>query len=100
MSTFDKPSDLFKIQGRAYSVHFLSYILRYCLLLQYVGSQGEEPVVELGLGSCYQIEILKRLNPRMPILCCDLPAQNFCVKLISRMRWAAAGLSILKKRRR
>ncbi len=77
MSTFGNPGDLFKIQGRAYSVHFLSYYLRYCFVQQYVGFQGEEIVVELGSGSGYQIEILKKLYPGMTILCFDLPAQIF-----------------------
>jgi hypothetical protein len=34
-------------------------------------------LVELGSGSAYQIEVLKKLYPELTILCYDLPAQIF-----------------------
>lgn len=76
-STFGNPPDLFEMGGRAYTMLFLDYYLRYCFSQKHVGYQGDEIIVELGSGSGYQVEVLKKLYPRMTILCFDMPAQIF-----------------------
>jgi putative sugar O-methyltransferase len=77
MSTFGNPADVFEVSGRKYSVAFLNYYVRYCFAHKYISFQGDETIVELGPGSGYQIEVLKKLYPELTILCFDLPAQIF-----------------------
>ena len=77
MSTFGGPSDLFEVEGRRYSVQFLSFYLRYAFAHRHVHFTGQETYVELGSGSCYQVEVLKRLYPDMTVFCFDLPAQLY-----------------------
>lgn len=77
MSRVGAPGDLFEVGGRAYSVKFLDYYLRYCFADRHLRLRGDEIVVELGSGSGYQVEILKKLFPGLTILCLDLPAPLF-----------------------
>jgi len=77
VSTFGNPGDVFEVSGRNYSMPFLNYYLRYCFAQKTISMTGEECIVELGPGSGYQLEVLKKLYPDMTILCFDLPAQIF-----------------------
>jgi putative sugar O-methyltransferase len=77
VSTFGSPSDLFEVGGRQYTMSFLTYYLRYCFVNQHMRLRGDEILVELGPGSGYQIEVLKKLYPGLTILCFDLPAQLY-----------------------
>lgn len=84
-STFGNPQDIFERGGRKYTMHFLSYYLRYCFAQKNISFNGDETIVELGSGSGYQIEILKKLYPNMTVLCFDLPGQIYlCEKYLSR----------------
>ena len=73
-SRVGSPADLFEVEGRPYTVKFLDYYLRYCFANQHLHLRGDETVVELGSGSCYQVEVLKKACPGLTILCFDLPA--------------------------
>jgi putative sugar O-methyltransferase len=77
MSTFGNPSDVFEFSGNFYSMAFLDYYLRYCFVHKNMQFKGDEIIVELGSGSGYQIEILKKIYPNITILCFDLPAQLY-----------------------
>jgi putative sugar O-methyltransferase len=77
MSTFGNPADRVVIEGRTYSINFLTYYIRYCFAHQYIRFTGDEVFVELGSGSGRQIELLKKLYPNMTVLCFDLPAQLY-----------------------
>jgi putative sugar O-methyltransferase len=77
VSTFGSPGDLFEVGGRTYTISFLGYYLRYCFANQHMRLRGDEIVVELGSGSGYQVEVLKKLYPNLTILCFDLPAQVY-----------------------
>ncbi|MFO1434680.1 MAG: putative sugar O-methyltransferase [Candidatus Competibacteraceae bacterium] len=77
MSTFGNPADRFEIGGRKYSIHFFRYYLRYCFAHKYISFNGNEIIVELGSGSGYQVEVLKKLYPDLTVLCFDLPTQIF-----------------------
>ena len=77
VSDFGAPQDLFEIAGRRYTMLFLDYYLRYCFAQKHVGFRGDETIVELGSGSGFQIEVLKKLYPNLTILCLDLPAQIY-----------------------
>jgi len=76
-SSFGNPSDLFVINDRSYTIPFLNHYVRYCSAHRHIGFAGNETLVELGSGSGYQLEVLKKLYPEMTILCFDLPAQLF-----------------------
>jgi putative sugar O-methyltransferase len=77
VSTFGGPQDIFEINGNKYTMPFLSYYLRYCFAQKYISFKGDEIVVELGSGSGYQIEVLKKLYPDITVLCFDLPIQVY-----------------------
>ena len=76
-STFGNPQNTFEYEGKCYTFPFLMYYLRYCFVHKYKPFNGNEVIVELGSGSGSQVEILKKLFPKMTILCFDLPAQIF-----------------------
>lgn len=77
VSTFGEPSDVFVVDGKKYSMPFLNFYLRYCFAQRVINMAGHECIVELGSGSGYQVEVLKKLYPDMTVLCFDLPAQIF-----------------------
>ena len=77
VSDFGAPQDLFEVGGRRYTVLFLEYYLRYCFAQKHIRFRGDETIVELGPGSGYQIEVLKKLYPDLTIVCLDLPAQSY-----------------------
>lgn len=77
MSMFGNPADVVTVDGRRYSINFLTYYVRYCFAHQHIGFRGDEIIVELGSGSGRQIELLKKLYPGLTVLCFDLPAQMF-----------------------
>ena len=74
-SSFGNPQDLFAFKGKQYTMKFLSFYARYCFAQKFIKIKGDEVIVELGSGSGYQVEILKKAYPNMTILCFDLPAQ-------------------------
>jgi len=75
VSKFGNPRGVFKQDNHEYTVQFLAYYIRYCFSNRHVKYRGDEIVVELGSGSGYQTEVLKKLYPNMTFLCFDLPAQ-------------------------
>jgi len=84
VSTYGNPQDLFRIKDHSYTMAFLSYYIRYCFANKYMILTGNETIVELGSGSGYQIEVLKKIHPNLTILCFDLPAQLFlCQEYLS-----------------
>lgn len=80
-SRFGAPDDLFEIDGKMYSMQFLSYYIRYCFAHKHMSFKGDEIIVELGSGSGHQVEVLKKLYPGMTILCFDLPPQIYLCEL-------------------
>lgn len=81
MSKFGNPADLINYENNSYSVAFLDYYYRYCFANKYIKLRGDEVIVELGSGSGYQIEMLKKFYPDLTILCFDLPAQLYLCEL-------------------
>lgn len=72
-STFGNPQDLFEINGKKYTMSFLTYYIRLCFFQRHAALKGNETIVELGTGSGHQVEILKKVFPDLTILCFDLP---------------------------
>ncbi len=84
VSTFGNPSDLFEMDGKKYTMQFLNYYIRLCFAQKYLKLKGDETIVELGSGSGFQVEILKKVFPDLTILCFDLPYPLFlCEKYLS-----------------
>ena len=71
------PPGVFSVDGRHYTIPFLSYYLRYCFAQQFIPFANNPVMVELGSGSGYLIEVLKKLYPDLTVLCFDLPGQVF-----------------------
>ena len=76
-SEFGKPQDLFVVNGKKYTMKFLSFYVRYSFAQKAIKLKGDEIIVELGSGSGFQVEILKKMYPNLTILCFDLPAQLY-----------------------
>lgn len=72
-STFGNPRDIFEINGKKYTMPFLTYYVRMCYVQIHLNLKGDETIVELGSGSGHQVEILKKVFPDLTILCFDLP---------------------------
>lgn len=84
VSTFGSPGGVFTVNNNQYTVSFLNYYLRYCFAHRHIKFTGKEVIVEIGSGSGYQVEILKKLYPEITIICFDLPAQIYlCERYLS-----------------
>jgi putative sugar O-methyltransferase len=84
VSRYGQPGDLFEVAGKPYCMRFLSYYVRYCFAQRHRPLRGDEVIVELGPGTGYQVEVLKKLYPDLTILCFDLPAQIYlCQEYLS-----------------
>jgi len=77
VSDYGNPQDLFTLHGKKYTMKFLSFYVRYCFAHKYMKLKGNETIVELGSGSGFQMELLKKIYPNLTILCFDLPAQLY-----------------------
>lgn len=72
-SSFGNPQDIFEINGKKYTMAFMTYYIRLCYAQKYLKLKGNETIVELGSGSGHQVEILKKIFPGLTIVCFDLP---------------------------
>ncbi|PSR55539.1 hypothetical protein AHMF7605_19515 [Adhaeribacter arboris] len=85
-STYGNPADLFEIDGRKYTMQFLNYYVRFCFVQKVLHLKGNETIVELGSGSGFQVEILKKMYPDLTVLCFDLPAPLYlCEQYLSNV---------------
>ena len=73
ISDFGKPEDQFKIGSNLYNTLSLMFYIRLCFVNKHLALRGDETIVELGSGSCHQIEVIKKLYPNITVLCFDLP---------------------------
>lgn len=73
-SAFGNPADLFEINGKKYTMQFLNFYIKLCFVQRTLRLKGNETIVELGSGSGFQVEVLKKVFPDLTILCFDLPA--------------------------
>lgn len=93
-SDFGKPQDLFLVKEKKYTMKFLSFYVRYCFAQKHVKLKGDEIIIELGSGSGFQVELLKKMYPNLTILCFDLPAQLYlCEKYLSNVLGSNAIIS-------
>ena len=76
-SMFGAPQDVFYVNGKPYTIQFLTYFCRYCFAQSVINFGGDEVFVELGSGSAMQVEVIKKTLPNSTVLCFDLPTQLF-----------------------
>lgn len=77
VSRFGNPADLFEVDGKPYTMHFLNYYVRYCFAHKHISLTPGQTIVELGSGAGFQVEVLMKACPGLTILCFDMPAQLF-----------------------
>ena len=77
LSTAGNPEDVFDIAGRPYTMRSLYYYLRYAYCCQFVDFENIELLVELGSGMGRQIEIIRKLHPRIRTVAFDIPPQLY-----------------------
>ncbi len=84
VSSFGNPADLFEVSGKKYTMQFLNFYIRLCFAQRHLKLKGNETLVELGSGSGFQVEVLKKVFPELTILCFDLPYPLYlCGKYLS-----------------
>jgi putative sugar O-methyltransferase len=71
------PEDVFKIDGRTYTMATLFYYLHYVYCSQFVNFENVKVYVELGSGMGKQVEVLKKLYPDMSFMLFDIPPQLY-----------------------
>lgn len=77
LSCAGNPEDTFEIDGRPYTMRGLYYYLRYAYCCQFADFDTIELLVELGSGMGRQIEVIKKLHPRIRIMAFDIPPQLY-----------------------
>lgn len=71
------PQDVIEMIGKKYPISILNYYLRYAYCCQFINFDAISVVTELGSGSGKQIEVLKKLHPRLSFLIFDIPPQLY-----------------------
>lgn len=76
-SLVGNPPDSFLIEGRPYTLGLLSHYMRYAYLCKFIDFNSVKVIVELGVGSGRQTEVLKKLYPDACFLVFDIPPQIY-----------------------
>ena len=71
------PQYVVDMAGKKYPISILNYYLRYAYLCQFINFDTISVVTELGSGSGKQIEVLKKLHPKLSFLIFDIPPQLY-----------------------
>jgi putative sugar O-methyltransferase len=78
------PADVFTVEGRSYTMATLFYYLHYVYCSQFVDFESVRTYAELGSGMGKQVEVLRKLHPRMCFLLFDIPPQLYvCERYLS-----------------
>lgn len=84
LSSAGNPEDVFEIGGRPYTMRALYYYLRYAYCCQFIDFDAVDLFVELGSGVGRQIEIIRKLHPRIRVVAFDIPPQLYvCGQFLS-----------------
>jgi putative sugar O-methyltransferase len=71
------PEYFFSVNGKSYTYAFLSAYWRYCFCCQYINFDDIDVIVELGMGTGKQAEVVKKLHPHITYYLIDLPPQAY-----------------------
>jgi len=77
ISTIGSPADLIKINNNIYTMSMLRYYIFYACCCKYVNFNSIESIMELGCGSGKQIEVIKKLHPKICFYLFDIPPQLY-----------------------
>jgi putative sugar O-methyltransferase len=84
VSSIGKPADLFQINGNNYTTMALLYYMRYAYVSHFVDFDNIQVMVELGMGSGKQTEIIHQLHPNLTTFLFDIPPQTYiCNQFLS-----------------
>lgn len=99
-SLVGNPEDVFKVDGRSYTMSMLYYYLRYAFCSQHVDFKSIDRVMELGSGSGKQVEVIKKLHPQLTFLLFDLPPQLYVCEMYLNTVFPGAVVSYRDTRKR
>ncbi len=85
VSLFGNPEDILEVEGRYYTPSILSYYLRYVYCCNFIDFKKVKVMVELGCGSGKQIEVLKKLYPKMSFVLFDILPQLYVCEQYLKM---------------
>jgi putative sugar O-methyltransferase len=71
------PEDVFQIGDRTYTMATFFYYLEYVYCCQFIDFDDVQVYVELGSGLGKQVEVLKKLHPKICFLLFDIPPQLY-----------------------
>ena len=76
-SLFGNPEDVIKRGDKVYTISILNYYLQYVYCCKYIDFKNIKIIVELGGGSGKQIEVIKKLHPKLCFLIFEIPPQLY-----------------------
>lgn len=76
-SLIGNPEYSFAVEGRNYTLSTLNYYLRYCFCCRSIDFGSIDTIVELGMGSGKQAELVAKLYPSITYYLLDLPPQAY-----------------------
>ena len=76
-SLMGNPEAVIEAVGKSYPISILNYYLRYAYCCPFLNFDSIHVVTELGSGSGKQIEVLKKLHPRLCFFVFDIPPQLY-----------------------
>lgn len=71
------PEYYFYINDKPYTYSFLCHYWRYCFCAKFIDFNEVDTIVELGMGTGKQAEVIKKLHPHITYYLLDLPPQAY-----------------------
>ena len=85
-STVGNPEDVFFVNGKAYTMSILYYYIQYAYCCQFIDFNRVDTMLEIGCGSGKQVEVIKKLHPRICFYVADIPPQIYvCEQYLSAL---------------
>jgi len=85
-STVGNPEDIFSIEGKKYTISTLYYYLQYAYCCKYADFDSIETIMEIGSGAGKQIEVIRKLHPKICFYIFDIPPQLYvCEKYLTAL---------------
>jgi putative sugar O-methyltransferase len=85
-SAVGNPEDIFLIEGKNYTTSILYYYLQYAYCCQYADFNSIDTIMEIGSGVGKQIEVIRKLHPKICFYIFDIPPQLYvCEQYLSAL---------------
>ena len=83
-SLFGNPENFFHINQKLYTISLLDYYVRYAYCCKFFDFDSINSILEIGSGSGKQIEVIKKLHPKITFYVLDIPPQLYvCEQYLS-----------------